>query len=48
MEAANYQNYRAWYWISIRDHYAAKLIGEWKVRIYIDGVLMAVKDFTIG
>lgn len=48
MEGGNYQNYRTWYWINIRDHYAANLTGGWKVRVYIDGVLLAVKDFTIG
>ncbi|MDD3656395.1 MAG: hypothetical protein PHI72_06455 [Atribacterota bacterium] len=48
MEPGNYQNYRSWYWIGIRDRYAVNLPGDWKVRIYIDNVLLAVKDFTIS
>ncbi len=48
MEAGYYQGYRTWYWISIIDHYAAKLPGEWKVRIYIDNTLLSTKDFRIG
>jgi len=47
MEPGDYQNYRTWYWINIQDHYAAKLLGDWKVRIHIDNILVAVKDFTI-
>lgn len=47
IEAGNYQNYRIWYWIGIRDKYALNLPGTWKARVYIDGLLLAEKDFTI-
>lgn len=47
MEAGNYQNYRTWYEIGIRDRYAANLPGEWKIRIYFDDVVVAIKSFTI-
>ena len=47
MEAGDYASYRSWYWIGILDHYAANLSGDWKVRIYIDDILVAVKDFSI-
>ena len=47
MEAGDYGGYRTWYWIGIEDHYAANLPGDWEVRVYIDDILLAVKDFTI-
>ncbi len=47
MEAGNYQNYRSWYWISIRDHHAANRLGKWEVRVYINDNFLAKKDFTI-
>lgn len=47
MEPGTYQNYRTWYWISIRDHYAANLPGKWMVRVYIDDILVAIKDFNL-
>ncbi len=47
MEAGDYRGYRTWYWIGIEDHYAANLPGDWKVRVYIDDILLATKDFTI-
>jgi hypothetical protein len=47
MEAGDYKNYRTWYWINIQDHYAANLLGDWKIRISVDNILLAVKDFSI-
>ncbi len=47
MEAGNYKNYRSWYWIGIWEHYAAKLPGEWKVKVYIEDMLSAEKNFNI-
>ncbi len=47
MEPGNYQNYRSWYWIGIRDRYAINIPGDWKVRVYIDDILVAVKNFTL-
>lgn len=48
MEAGNYQNYRTWYEIGIRDRYARNFPGKWRVRVYLDGTVIAIKDFTIG
>lgn len=47
MDSGNYNNYRSWYWISVWDHYAAKLPGEWEVRVYIDNILLDEKNFLI-
>lgn len=47
MDSGNYHNYRSWYWISVWDHYAAKLPGEWEVRVYIEDILLAEKKFII-
>ena len=47
MDSGNYKNYRSWYWISIWEHYAAKLPGEWEVRVYIDNILLDEKNFLI-
>ncbi|KQC10393.1 MAG: hypothetical protein APR54_12050 [Candidatus Cloacimonas sp. SDB] len=47
MDSGNYRNYRSWYWINVWDHYAAKLPGEWKVRLYIEELLLAEKNFII-
>jgi len=33
MEAGSYTNYRTWYWIKIKEGYASKLPGEWKMSI---------------
>ncbi len=47
MEAGSYNNYRTWYWIKIRDRYASKLPGEWKVRVYINDIFLAERNFFI-
>ena len=47
MEKGDYIGYRTWYWIGIRDHYAEKLSGSWKVNLYIDGLLLATEEFNI-
>jgi len=48
MEAANYINYRTWYWIKIKGNYASQLPGEWKVRVYINDIFLAEKNFFIA
>ena len=48
MEAGSYNNYRTWYWIKIRDRYASKLPGEWKVRVYINDIFLAERQFFIA
>lgn len=48
MEAGSYNNYRTWYWIKIRDRYASKLPGEWKVRVYINDIFLAERNFFIA
>ena len=48
MEAGSYNNYRTWYWIKIRDRYASKLPGEWKVKVYINDIFLAERQFFIG
>jgi len=47
MEAGNYNNYRSWYWIKIKDRPASRLTGEWKVKVYINGLLVGEKTFYI-
>lgn len=47
MEAGSYTNYRTWYWIKIKGNYAAQLPGEWKVRVYINGIFLTEKNFFI-
>ena len=47
MEAGNYINYRTWYWIKIRGNYTSQLPGEWKVRVYINDIFLAEKNFFI-
>lgn len=47
MESGNYRNYRTWYWITISDHNAANLPGEWKATFFINDVLSAEKKFVI-
>ena len=47
MEAGMYDNYRTWYWIKIKDRYASKLPGEWKVRVYINDIFLAERNFFI-
>lgn len=47
MEAGSYNNYRTWYWINIKDRYASKLSGEWKVRVYINDIFLAERNFFI-
>jgi len=47
MEEGDYRGYRTWYWIGIRDHYAEKLLGRWKVNVYIDDILLATEEFNI-
>ncbi|MEN3190147.1 MAG: hypothetical protein ABDK78_04450 [Atribacterota bacterium] len=48
MEAGSYNNYRTWYWIKIRDRYASKLPGEWKVKVYINDIFLAERNFFIA
>ena len=47
MEAGSYTNYRTWYWIKIKGNYASQLPGEWKVRVYINGIFLTEKNFFI-
>jgi len=47
MEAGSYSNYRTWYWIKIKDRYASRLPGEWKVRVYINDIFLAERSFFI-
>ena len=47
MDAGIYQNYRSWYWISIKEHYATNITGNWRVRIFIGDDFLAAKNFTI-
>jgi len=47
MEASSYDNYRTWYWINIKDRYASKLPGEWKVKVYINDIFLAERNFFI-
>ncbi|MEA3453919.1 MAG: hypothetical protein U9R12_03195, partial [Candidatus Caldatribacteriota bacterium] len=47
MEAGSYINYRTWYWIKIRGNYASQLPGEWKVKVYINDIFLAERDFFI-
>lgn len=48
MEAGSYTNYRTWYWIKIKDNYASRLPGEWKVRVYINDIFLAERNFFIA
>jgi len=48
MEAGSYSNYRTWYWIKIKDNYASQLPGEWKVRVYINDIFLAERNFFIA
>lgn len=48
MEAGSYNNYRTWYWIKIKDRYASKLPGEWKVKVYINDIFLAERNFFIA
>jgi hypothetical protein len=48
MEAGSYTNYRTWYWIKIKDNYASQLPGEWKVRVYINDIFLAERNFFIA
>ena len=45
MEAGTYTNYRIWYWIKIRGNYASQLPGEWKVKVYINDIFLAERNF---
>ena len=47
MDSGEYTNYRTWYWISIWDHHAANILGDWKVRISIDKNLLTIEEFSI-
>ena len=47
MEAGDYINYRTWYWIKIKDRYASQLPGEWKVKVYINDIFLAERNFFI-
>ena len=47
MEAGSYDNYRTWYWIKIKDGYASRLPGEWKVKVYINDIFLAERNFFI-
>ena len=47
MEAGTYTNYRTWYWIKIKGNYASQLSGEWKVKVYIDDIFLAERNFFI-
>ena len=45
MEAGSYTNYRTWYWIKIKEGYASKLSGEWKIRVYINDIFLGERNF---
>ncbi len=45
MEAGGYTNYRTWYWIKIKGNYASQLPGEWKVKVYINDIFLAKRNF---
>jgi hypothetical protein len=47
MEAGGYTNYRTWYWIKIKGNYASQLPGEWKVRVYINDIFLAERNFFV-
>ena len=47
MEADTYTNYRTWYWIKIKGNYASQLPGEWKVKVYINDIFLAERNFFI-
>jgi len=47
MEAGDYNNYRSWYWIKIKDRPASQLFGEWKVKVYINDLFLGEKSFYI-
>lgn len=47
MEAGSYDDYRTWYWIKIKDGYASRLPGEWKVKVYINDIFLAERNFFI-
>ena len=47
MKAGNYQNYRTWYWIGVKEHYSSKFPGEWRVKIYINNIFLSEKNFFI-
>ena len=47
MEAGTYTNYRTWYWIKIKGNYASQLSGEWKVKVYINDIFLAERNFFI-
>jgi len=47
MEAGSYTNYRTWYWIKIKGNYASQLLGEWKVRVYINDIFLAERNYFI-
>jgi len=47
MDSGNYPDYRSWYWISIWEHHAARLLGDWQVKVYIDEHLVAFEEFSI-
>jgi hypothetical protein len=47
MDSGEYKNYRTWYWISIWDHHAANILGDWKVRILVDENLLTIEEFSI-
>ena len=47
MEAGTYTNYRTWYWIKIKGNYASQLSGKWKVKMYINDIFLAERNFFI-
>ncbi len=47
MEAGEYKNYRTWYWIKIKDRYSSELIGEWKIKVYINDIFLVERYFFI-
>jgi len=36
-----------WYWIKIKGNYASQLPGEWKVKVYINDIFLAERNFFI-
>lgn len=48
MESGHYQNYRIWYWISVKDHLASDLTGNWLVRVSVDNTLLNETHFLLA
>ncbi|MCK4410682.1 hypothetical protein KAV67_00210 [Candidatus Bipolaricaulota bacterium] len=43
-----WEEYPIWDWIDIADYEASQMPGEWRVDIYLDGILVLTENFTIS